>query len=246
MKLTNICVWRQCGFMLLSLTCWTACTSFDPDLQAPTLTLVQPNALDTSYYHSADTLVWQAILSDDQSLDQYQIDIKPVATNPDAWILSELNPLIGNQAQVTRQIAIPLATQTGMYYLQSYCTDAANHHSDTTTTLLRLQNATDTLAPQIAILLPTDTVLTVFSSSNIILLCHLTDDQALHSYYLQLYKNGASAPIYQSLPTAINATSYEWQEVVPAPAQNGNYSLYLHLRDAVNNSTQRQISLTVL
>lgn len=239
---------RNCQylFFLCSTTFLIGCLSTPTDTEPPQTLLHIPATADTNYLRSGRVLLFDATFSDNQALSRYQLDISMLTPPSATWDTVINLHLVGDSSRITAQLPIPLAALTGLYRLQTYCQDQTDWVSDSAIAVLNIQNATDTVAPQLAMTEPNNTNITVFGGNNLVVIAELTDDQKLHSYYLQLYKNNTPQPIYQSLPTSLDTVAYLLQEIIPMPAQVGNYYLQIRARDAVNNTATKRIDITVL
>lgn len=235
-----------CLILLLSIS---AClnTNTDTDTEAPQITLNAPQIADTNQLYSGTILPIEVLFSDNQDLLAYEYTIRESTQSLDnAWQSNFTANLIGNNAQVNTQIAIPIDALTALYQLEIHGLDANNNPSNTIIALLNVQNATDTQVPNLSLLLPSNTAITVFGGNNLVVVAELTDNQKLHRYYMQLHKNNSPQPIYQSLPIALDSTYYMLQEIIPMPNESGNYRLEIITSDAVNNTSRNNLNITVL
>ncbi len=233
-------------FILICGCYFSSCAVNSTDTELPSTTLTLPATTDTNYLLSGNPIPITAHFADNIDLATYTMRINPQAIVGSNWDTALTQNIMGENSTVNTQIFVPTTALSGIYHFHIHCSDAANHSSDSLQAIFQIQNSTDTIPPAIDVLIPNTSAVTVFGNGNLVVIAQLSDNDNLHSYFVQLHKHNNAANIYQTIPFQLDSTAHNLQEVIPLPATSGNYNLDIIARDQVNNTRKSTLAITIL
>lgn len=234
--------------VLFICTMMMSCIKSISDQQKPEIILQNAARLDTTTLLSGSNLAIDLAFSDDLELQSYNLAINCQSAQlfSSTWHSNITRNLIGSTAQASMHISIADTALTGQYLMQLFCTDTDYQHSDTLNHILQIQNSSDIQDPQINMVLPTGSPITMFANGNMVLIATIQDNIQLHAYQVQLRKSTNNQNIYQTLPVFLTGNTIDIQEIVPLPTNPGFYELEIKSIDWVNNTKSHIIQIQVI
>ena len=210
----------------------------------PNVSLISPLANDN--FSSNDILNIQANFSDNEALKAYNIAISS-DLGSETWEFSDSGVLNGAIAVLDTNILLPSSALSGDYELVIHSLDISDNLQSSNTTFY-LQNTSDMVFPTFDITTPNVSgLVTVFSSSNLVLLGSVTDlNGELRRLYIRIYDENGDVYFEQETLDLSGLGIYFLQEIVPVPDEEGWYQVEVIASDIVNNRTVVQFPLSVL
>jgi hypothetical protein len=223
--------------------------SISPALQTDTVCgTLEPNNVIRIF--SGDTLQMDMLLTDNEGLSQYKIDIhenfdchghKAASVNP--WQVLEIIDLNGKSQNITKSLVVPNDATAGVYHFQIRLLDLSGNESGGTEAYsIILNNKLDTVKPSLTIA-PTNQFPLNLSAGQIFSLSGNASDNLpldggrLELVYFTLSGNRVLANEIRFDVNSGNSYNYQFNFSIPATLPAGAYSFELRLYDSVGNST---------
>jgi hypothetical protein len=200
------------------------------------------------------------LATDDRALGQYKIDIHDDfdchghdgerTTLPNIWTLLDVVDFSGDRQTISRQLEVPADVRAGNYHFQISVLDAeGNENQNAAIYTLQILNPNDIVAPSLSF---SSSVadMTLSRGSTLRLQGTAADNLALEGGQLVLSYESPSddvvtAQTYQFGVADGSSYTFDLSFVLPNSFVTGEYHFVLRLLDAVGNTVEQEIHVTV-
>jgi hypothetical protein len=198
---------------------------------------------------SGDTLKLDMLMSDNEGLSQYKIDIhenfdchghKAASVNP--WQVLEIIDLNGKSQNISKSIIVPDNATAGIYHFQIRLLDlSGNETGGTEAYSIILKNNLDTVKPNLTIDPTNQFPLNLNAGQNLTISGNVSDNLALDGGKLELVYFTLSGNRVLANEIRFDSTfgtnyNYQLNFTIPPTLPAGNYTFQLRLFDGVGNN----------
>jgi len=207
------------------------------------------------YILGGQSLVIDAVMTDDIDLSQLKIDIHPNfdchghrSLSTDDWIFLELVDLEGTRVEREFSFEVPDMVTVGFYHLQLRVVDAAGNSSPTGNFWnLYVRNPHDTIYPELTPLHPTEDKLSIERGETIEFTVELSDNRNLELggnarvelTYRRANSDNFFTAVEKDLSIPENKTEVGLEFTIPQTLVQGDYLFFITGFDGVNNQSER-------
>lgn len=213
---------------------------------------VDPNAIDIL---GGQTIEFETLLKDDKALSQLKIDIHPNfdchghrSSNTSDWIILELIDLEGSQVEKKISMDVPEMVTAGFYHMQFRLVDKEGNSSPAGDFWnLYVRNPLDTIPPEILVLEPTSTNLSIKRGETLVFKINLSDNQPLNTggnsrvelNYRRQNSDNVFTATQKIIDTSATNQLIDLEFKIPNTLVTGTYLFFINGYDGVNNIADR-------
>lgn len=225
--------------MFVALAALVACKK--TDRTRPTFTMTSP--ADSSIFATGQNIPFVATFFDNENLSQYKIDIhnnfdghsndKYLAT---IWSRIVIQNISGAEYSENAGILVPDSSASGWYHFMVTAADQAGNQSTTITRSIFIKNITDTTAPVVNLIGPTEGDI-IPAGTSINVMANVTDNERVYILSIGIKRPNTTTNLFLQADT-FGTNTVTYNKIIPTTSStwtSGNYELTFTAYDSYYN-----------